>query len=168
MHYEFNHGQLREDLDDLKRYLSGLFKSIGPSQKKIEEQPIGLFKEQHVRFRLRLVEMGISQVIRLSIFILVGIFLYFSIFRFADTTIRIIIAFGYLLFYASFLKEHLAKDGKPVSTLAGHLLSLDAKRVSTAESVHKTVLGAVGSIGNLIPSVGPKGAAAPKPEAPKK
>ena len=106
-------------------------KSFGPSPKKIEERPIGIFEAMHIRFRLSLVEMGISQVIRLGIVIIVGIIIYVTLFRHAGTLFKIIIGLGFVVYYAWLMGPHLVEDfkldgvkitGKPTGTVSGYLV----------------------------------------------
>jgi hypothetical protein len=64
------------------------------------------------------VEMGISKVIRSVIALIVGIILYFLVFRNADLTTQFLIIFGYLVYYVWLMMEHLVIEGKPIDTSA--------------------------------------------------
>lgn len=118
MNYGFNGEQFHSDKDDFLKFITGFLKSFGPSPKKIQGKKIGFIEEMHVRFRLSLVEMGISKIIRAVIAIIVGILVYAILFRPADLTMRLIIVLGFISFYAWLMDEHLVVDGSPVSTTA--------------------------------------------------
>ncbi len=138
MNYGFNHQQFDADLDAVREFFVKFLKSFGPSQKKVAEKPLGYFEEKNIRFRLMLVEMGISKIIRSVIAIVVGILVYFVLFRYASPVFKGIIALGFVLYYAWLLAPHLVEDfkmkddkiqGKPVSIISGYLTTLHNERV---------------------------------------
>ncbi len=112
MNYGFNHEQLDADLKAISDFLIKFIKSFGPSQKKIEERPIGFFEELYIRFRLHIVEMGITKTIRTSIVIAVGIILFTTLFQDLDKNLKILAIFGFFLFYIWMLLPHLEEDKK--------------------------------------------------------
>lgn len=120
----FNQSQFDQDW----RYVSGFFvkffKSFGPSQKKVKDKPVGFLHEQYIRFRLMLVEMGISRVIRNVILIVVGTILYFTIFRNVDPFLKSLTVLGFLLYYIWLFMPHLEDDKKAGSWFAEHSIDL--------------------------------------------
>lgn len=131
--YQFHRSQLEEDFEAIKKFSMDFLKSFGPSPKKIVDRPIGVFEAAHIRFRLSLVEMGISQVIRSVIVIIVGIIVYFTLFRYAGVLFKVIIALGFLVYYAWLMGPHLVEDfkldgvqikGKPTGIFSGYMVEL--------------------------------------------
>lgn len=118
MNYGFNRNQFHKDVEDFTKFFTGFSKSYGPSAKKVSGKEIGFFEEMHIRFRLWLVDLGISQVIRLCILIIVGLILWVTIFRHAMLDVRILTIFGFLIFYGWLMDDHLMNKGKPVGTVA--------------------------------------------------
>ena len=170
MNRQFNHGQLSQDFQDFTKFISGFLKSFGPSQKKMGEVPFSPLQIVKTWIILGVVEGGISKAIRTGIFLVVGIILLATVFFRVDATLKIVIALGYLFFYAWLFMDHLQKDGKPVSFLAGHLITLHEKRLETQDAVGGAVSGVVtgvfNSFGNFIPS-GSSGSGGDRTEAPK-
>lgn len=122
MNYGFNREQFHKDLDDFVKFFTGFGKSFMPSAKKVKGNEIGFFEEQYIRFRLNLVDMGISHIIRSCIVIIVGLILWATVFRKAMLDVRLILIFGFVVFYAWFMMPHLTKDDKPVSNFASVLV----------------------------------------------
>lgn len=118
MNYGFNRKQLDRDLEDFFKFFTGFSKSYGPSAKKVSGKEIGFFEEMNIRFRLWLVDLGISQVIRLCIAIVVGIILWVTILRNAMIDVKVLTVFGFLIFYGWLMDDHLIDKGKPVDTTA--------------------------------------------------
>lgn len=148
--YHFHRDQLHDDLTSVTESFWKFLKSFGPSQKKIVDRPIGIFEELHIRFRLSLVEMGISKVIRMVIALIVGIFLYFVVFRHADPAFKIILVFVYISYYIWLMVPHLVKDGKfefkagkiegtPLDTSSGYMILFHNKRVEAQDSISATL-----------------------------
>ena len=124
MNYGFNRDQFHQDLQDFWKFFSGFGKSFGPTAKKAKGQEIGFFHESYIRFRLNLVEMGISKVIRVVISLIVAMILYVVLFRNSDLTMRFILVFGFVVFYAWLMMEHLVVDKKPVDATAKLIVSV--------------------------------------------
>ena len=125
MDYEFNHDQLRQDLDDFVEFFTAFGKSFGPSAKKIQGKKLGFFEEMYIRFRLGMVEMGISRVIRTCIAFVVAIILFFTVFIHADLTTQLILILGYITYYAWLMSEHLVDaDKSPVGFSAKVILGV--------------------------------------------
>jgi hypothetical protein len=112
MNYGFNHEQLDTDLKAISDFFIKFIKSFGPSQKKIQDKPIGFFEELYIRFRLHIVEMGITKTIRSSIVMIVGIILLVTIFQDLDNNFKILAVFGFFLFYVWMFLPHLEEDKK--------------------------------------------------------
>lgn len=112
MNYGFNHQQFDDDLKAVGGFLVKFLKSFGPSQKKIEDKPLNIFEELYIRFRLHVVEMGITKTIRSVIVVVVGILLLATIFQDLDASLKLLFAFGYFLFYAWMFLPHLEEDKK--------------------------------------------------------
>lgn len=118
MNYGFNHEQLKKDWDDFLGFFTGFSKSFGPSAKKVKGKEIGFFEEMYIRFRLNIVEMGISQVIRLVIVIIVGVTIFLPLFINSQLDMRFIFVFLFIIFYAWMMMDHLIENEKPVDTTA--------------------------------------------------
>lgn len=117
MQYGFNHQQFDADVQAISNFFIKFIKSFGKSPKKIQDREVGFFEEIYIRFRLFLVEQGISWCIRSGIIIIVALFLYFTVFRHADVVIKTVIGTGFLLYYIWLFMPHIAdgakwKDGK--------------------------------------------------------
>lgn len=112
MNYGFNDQQLNEDLQAVKDFLIKFLKSFGPSQKKIEDKPLGFFEEMYIRFRLGLVEMGITKIIRGSIVLMVGLVAMVTLFPNLDSNLKLAMVFGLFLFYVWMFLPHLEEDKK--------------------------------------------------------
>lgn len=124
MDYGFNHDQFKEDIDDFVTYVTAFGKSFGPSAKKIQGKQLGFFEESYIRFRLGLVEMGISKVIRTCIAWIVAIILFFTVFIHADITVQFLLIFGFIVYYAWLMSDHLVVDKAPVSATAGIIVGV--------------------------------------------
>lgn len=118
MNYGFNRNQLDRDLEDFLKFFTGFSKSYGPSAKKVSGKEIGFFEEMYIRFRLWLVELGISQLIRLGIVIVVGLILWVTIFRNAMLDVRILTLFGFIVFTGWMMDAHLSDKGEPIHMTA--------------------------------------------------
>lgn len=118
MNYGFNHEQLKKDWDDFLGFFKGFSKSFGPSAKKVKGKEIGFFEEMYIRFRLNLVEMGISKIIRTVIVIIVGLTIFLPLFINSQLDMRFILVFLFIIFYAWMMMDHLIVDEKPVDTTA--------------------------------------------------
>jgi len=112
MNYEFKKDQFSEDVADIAKFFLSFVKSFGPSEKKLVDRPIGIFEAMHIRFRLSLVEMGISKIIRTVIALVVGIIVYFTLFRYAAPLFKVIIGGAFLIYYIWLLAPNLAEDMK--------------------------------------------------------
>ncbi len=112
MNYEFKKDQFSEDMAEVAKFFLSFVKSFGPSPKKLVDRPIGIFEAMHIRFRLSLVEMGISKVIRTGVVLIVGVILYFTLFRYAAPLFKVIIGFAFLIYYIWLFAPHLAEDMK--------------------------------------------------------
>jgi hypothetical protein len=138
--FDFNHDQLREDVNDFKEYFFGFAKSFGPGKKKIGDRGISVFEEMNIRFRLNLVEMGISKIIRLSLLIIVGTFSYFILFRNADIVMKIIFGLAFLAYTIWLYLPHMSEGakltgwivegGKPVGTFSKYAIKTHNANVS--------------------------------------
>lgn len=122
MNYGFNRNQLQKDVDDFINFFTGFTKSYGWSAKKVSGKEIGFLENMHIRFRLWLVDLGISQIIRLCMVILVGIILWVTIFRNAMLDVRILTLFGFIVFTGWLMNDHLLDKGKPIGTTAHVIL----------------------------------------------
>jgi hypothetical protein len=118
MNYGFNHEQLKKDWADFASFFTGFGKSFGPSAKKVKGKEIGFFEEMHIRFRLNLVEMGITKIIRTVIVIIVGLIIVLPLFINSQLDMRLIIAFLFIIFYGWMMMDHLVVDKKPIDTTA--------------------------------------------------
>ena len=154
--YQFHHDQFAEDLEAIKKGFFGFLKSFGPSPKKIVDRPIGIFEEINIRFRLSLVEMGISKVIRSAMLLIVGIFVYFVLFRNADVWFKFIIGFGFLSYYIWLFMPHLVTDGKftiekgfvvgkPIDKTSGYLIMVHNARLGAQSGIAERVSKLFGS-----------------------
>lgn len=110
--FEFDHDQLQKDLEDFKGFFFGFLKSFGPGKKKIGERSISVSEEMNVRFRLAIVDMGISKVIRLSILIVVGTLSYFLLFRNADLMMKVVFGLAFLAYAIWLYLPHLSPGAK--------------------------------------------------------
>ncbi len=154
----FDHEQFTQDMKDLKTFFAGFFKSMGFASKKAEVgggPTLGFWEERYIRFRLNLVEMGISKVIRTVILILVTVVIFIPLFLDSDTVMKIIIAFIFLSFYTWLFMDHLVVDKKPVGAIAALLVKIQDTRVAGGEAIR----GGVTSVGQSLQ---------PSPKAPKK
>lgn len=133
MNYGFNNKQLDDDFKAIGDFFVKFLKSFGPSPKKIVDRPIGILEASNIRFRLWLVELGISQVIRMVIVLIVGVFVFFTVFIHASTFFKIIIGFGFIIYYVWLMGPHLVEDfkldgvqikGKPTGIISGYLVGL--------------------------------------------
>lgn len=118
MNYGFNHEQLKKDWSDFLNFFTGFGKSFAPSAKKIQGKEIGFFEESYIRFRLNLVEMGISKIIRSVIVIMVGLVIGLPLFINSQLDMRLIIVFLFIIFYGWMMMDHLVVNDKPVDTTA--------------------------------------------------
>lgn len=142
MKFDFDHKQFDDDVESVKKLFVGFLKSLGPKQKKMGEVPVGTLEEQHIRFRLSLVEMGISKIIRICLVILFGILLYALVFRNSDGFFKIITVLIFISFLAWMLLDHLKESAKDGSRVAGALVSFHGHR----ESIQETTFGFISSI----------------------
>jgi hypothetical protein len=136
--YRFDNDQFSKDLAEISKFFWEFTKSFGPSQKKIVDRPIGILEEINIRFRLGLVEMGISKIIRMVIAIIVGLIVYFVLFRHAGPFFKILIGGAFLSYYIWLMVPHLATEGKldagkivgePVDMLSGYMIKFHNNRV---------------------------------------
>lgn len=118
MNYGFNHEQLKKDWSDFVGFFTGFGKSFGPSAKKVQGKEIGFFQEMYIRFRLNLVEMGISKIIRTVIVIVVGLVIGLPLFINSQLDMRFIVVFLFIVFYAWMMMDHLVVNDKPIDTTA--------------------------------------------------
>lgn len=118
MNYGFNHEQLKKDWSDFVGFFTGFGKSFGPSAKKVQGKEIGFFQEMYIRFRLNLVEMGISKIIRMVIVLSVGLIIFLPLFINSQLDMRFILAFLFIIFYAWMMMDHLVVNDKPIDTTA--------------------------------------------------
>jgi hypothetical protein len=131
----FNHDQLNQDINAVKSTFTGFLKSLGPSQKKVGERPVSFGEEQHIRFRLMLVEWGIAKIIRTVIVIIVGILVYFLIFRNASGLFKVITGLVFLSYAVWMLLDHLTASAKEGSIVAGQLVNFHQMRLSFQEAI---------------------------------
>lgn len=143
----FNSEQLHKDLEDIKNFISGFFKSFGPTPKKIGETRLGFIEEQKVRFHLNLVEMGISKIIRISILIIVGLAIVLPILLLTAGILQVIVIFIFLSFGIWLMMDHLVVNKKPVSTVAGYLVKIHDTRIAGQKALGTAISGAVDSLG---------------------
>lgn len=146
MNKGFNRDQLHQDAKDFVVFSKGFSKSFGSTPKKIQGEKIGFFEEVYVRFRLSLVEMGISKVIRLVIAIAVAVLLYFILFRNSDTSMRWIVALGFIVFYAWLMMDHLVVDGKPVDMVAKGIVGVHGFWNGVLSEIQAVVIDIFGSL----------------------
>ncbi len=148
--YHFHRDQFSEDVTYVKATFWKFVTSFGPSEKKIVDRPIGFIESSHIRFRLALVEMGISKVIRTVILLIVGILVYFIIFRHADPFFKLIIAIAFFSYYVWLFVPHLVKDGKfefkdgiisgtPEDKSSEYLIMFYNKRVEAQKSIGEKI-----------------------------
>lgn len=138
--FDFNHDQLQEDINDFKEYFFGFIKSFGPGKKKIGDRGISVFEEMNIRFRLNLIEMGISKIIRLSLLIIVGVLSYFTLFRNADSAMKIVFGLMFLAYTIWLYLPHMSEGakltgwvvegGKPVGTFSKYAIKTHNANVS--------------------------------------
>lgn len=148
MKYQFHHEQLHHDLDDFWGFFTGFGKSFVPGEVKLQGKPLGFWEKKYIGFRLTLVEMGISKVIRVALILIVGLILFFTIFIHADALIKFVCLVGFLLYVAWQYAPHLVDDlkvkdngifeGKPTSTVSGLLINMHNTRITTQESAKST------------------------------
>ena len=133
MNYGFHHEQFDADIKAVSDFFLKFIKSFGPSPKKIVDRPIGIIEASNIRFRLWLVELGISQVIRMVIVTVVGIIVFFTLFIHASAFLKVIIGLGFLVYYTWMMGPHLVEGfkldgvqikGKPAGTVSGYLVGL--------------------------------------------
>ena len=124
MNYGFDHDQLQKDWHDFVRFLTGFGKSFAPSTKKVKGKQIGFFEEMHIRFRLSLVEMGISKLIRTVIVLIVALAVFLPLFIKSQIDMKFILVFAFIIFYVWMMMEHLVVDGKPVDNTAKLLVGI--------------------------------------------
>jgi hypothetical protein len=118
MNYGFNHDQFHKDVEDFLKFFTSFGKSFFPSAKKVQGKEIGMLEQTTIRFRLYLVDLGITQVIRLGIVAIVGIVLWLVVFRNAMLDVRVITLFGFIAFVGWMMSDHLIKDGEPIHVTA--------------------------------------------------
>lgn len=132
MNYEFNQSQFDADIKAVKNFWTGFIKSFLPGPKSIQGRELGFFEEHYIRFRLHLVEMGISKVIRTVIFTLVVGFFLITLFPKLGSDLKIIFVIAVVVYYAWLFAPHLTKDGKPdgkpVDTFSGWMVQLNTFR----------------------------------------
>lgn len=144
MNYEFKKDQFSEDMAEVAKFFLSFVKSFGPSPKKLVDRPIGIFEAMHIRFRLSLVEMGISKVIRTVMVLIVGIILYFTLFRYASLFFKLIIGGGFFFYYLWIMGTHFAEEGKfkdgkiigkPLDTLSEYFINIHNYRIDVQSSL---------------------------------
>lgn len=145
MHYGFNHDQLQKDWEELTQFLTGFGKSFGPSAKKVQGKEIGFFEEVHIRFRLSLVEMGISKLIRSGIAIIVALVLV-PFFIKSQIDMKVVLVAGFLIFYAWLMKEHLVVNDKPVDRVAELLVGFHGFSKGVYEGVQDLIVGVLSGL----------------------
>jgi hypothetical protein len=150
MNYEFDRDLLSEDWNHIKDFFGKFFKSFGPSEKKVKGVPIGFWEGMYIKFRLMLVEMGISQVIRLCLAFIVGVVVYFAIYRQVGPGFKVVTVFLFICYFIWLYAPHLAKDGKikdgkiegkPEGTVSGLLISFHNNRVEAQGSLMEYIGG---------------------------
>ena len=146
MNQSFNHNQFHEDMNDLLKFLKGFGKSFGPSAKKVKGTEIGIFEELYIRFRLSLVEMGISKIIRTVIAIIVGVFIFLPLFLKSQMDMKVIFLFLFIVFYAWLMMDHLVVDEKPVDTTAKIIVGVHEFGVSLWEGIKDFFGGVFGAL----------------------
>jgi hypothetical protein len=94
--------------------------------------------------------MGISKVIRSVMLLIVGVFVYFVLFRHADPWFKAIIGFGFLSYYIWLFMPHLVTDGKfeikdglvvgkPLDKASGYLIMVHNTRLKTQSTISEKV-----------------------------
>ena len=132
MNNQFNQSQFDADVKAVKDFWVGFIKSFLPGPKSIQGKPVGFFEEIYIRFRLYLVDMGISKVIRSVIFTIIVGFLFVTLFFKLGSDLKIIFVLGIIIYYAWLFAPHFTEDGKPegkiVDTFSGWMLELNKFR----------------------------------------
>ncbi len=146
MNYGFDHGQLQKDWHDFVGFFTGFSKSFGPKQKKVKDRPISFFEEAHIRFRLSLVEMGISKLIRTVIVIIVMLVVFLPLFIKSQIDMKFILIFFFIVFYVWMMMEHLVVDGKPVDNTAKLLVGIHSFWISVYSGTQDFVSGIFSSL----------------------
>jgi len=123
MDYRFDTEQLKSDAQAIKDTFLNFLISFGPSAKKIQGRKIGFFEEIHTLFRLSLVEMGISKIIRTGVFIILGVIVYITFFRPVSSDMKWVIGFFTLIYYIWLFMPHLEKNKKDGSFFADMLIT---------------------------------------------
>ena len=121
MNYGFNHEQLDADINAVKEFFIKFVKSFGKTPKKVNDKELGFFEEQYIRFRLHLVDMGISKVIRNIIVIIIGIILFFTVFIHSDILFKVLTVLTIIWIYAWFHMDDLKKE---TTLLSGIVMSI--------------------------------------------
>lgn len=145
MNYEFHHDQLHKDIDDFFSFFTGFGKSFLPGEVKLQGKPLGFWEKKHISFRLMLVHMGISKVIRTALVLIVGIILFFTVFIHADMFMKLVCLLAFLLYFAWQYAPHLINDlkvkdngifeGKPTGITSGILMDMHNTRIGTQEGI---------------------------------
>ncbi len=150
MNYGFNRDQLQQDLKDFREFMTGFGKSFLPSAKKAQGKQLGFFEEMYIRFRIELVNMGISKIIRLVIALVVAVILWITVFRNAMTDVRMLLIFGFIVFYGWLMNEHLIDKGKPVDTTAQIIVGVHEFGVGVWDGVTDFFSGIINHLLELI------------------
>lgn len=148
MNNGFDHDQLQKDWEDFLGFFTGFAKSFGPKPKKVKDQEIGFFEEMYIRFRLSLVDMGISKIIRTVLVIIVGLIVFGTLFRNATMEMKLIIVIGFIMYYVWQMNDHLIVDKKPVDTTAKIL-------VGVHDFGHEVIQGIKGLFGGIFDALNP-------------
>jgi hypothetical protein len=137
MNYQFNQSQFDADVQSVKDFWAGFIKSFLPGPKSIQGRELGFFEESYIRFRLHLVDMGISKLIRTVIFTVVILFLLITLFPKLGSDLKILFVIAVIVYYAWLFTPHFTKDGKPdgkpVDTVSGWMLELNKFRTGLFE-----------------------------------
>lgn len=132
MNPRFNQSQFDADIQAVKDFFTAFIKSFLPGPKSIQGRELGFFEIQYIKFRLHLVEMGISKVIRMCIFTIVVLFFFVTLFFKLGTELKVVFGILVIGYYAWLFAPHLTTDGKPdgkpVDTFSGWMVELNKFR----------------------------------------